>query len=415
MRQWCESWPRCSSAVVEQAERDVGVADVDHEQRGHALLLRNRHVTRDDAHAASRLRSRSSRAPSAATPSATPLRRAPSSSHHRERAAAHRGSAPRSAAAGPRSRAPRRCRACARAHCTAAARRRCGRSCARSGSRGWSPCRRNSSGKLAPVDVQVDADAEHQEDDAGGLGGELHQDARGLEAAEQHVVGPLDLDRAAVAHGLLDRLGDGHRAGEDPGRRLGGGEARAQHDRAVEVLARRREERAAEPAAAGGLRLGHDRRAVRRARARELERHAVRRVGGLEPAQVARQPARLEPGVDLFRVAGDRVCRRAGSRRPVSPRSRSRARAATRRASRSVRARRPARRRARRPSRSGRRRDAGQPGRAPGRASRPGAPGPDSSAIDLEGHVGGRRRVGDASRSRCARPRSRRSRARSRA
>ena len=95
-----------------------------------------------------------------------------------------------------------------------------------------------------------------------------------------------------VAHGLLDRLGDRHRAGEDPGRRLGGGEARAQHARAVEVQARRREERAAEPAAPRGLRLGDHGRAVRGARARELERHAVGRVGGLEPAQVARQPAR---------------------------------------------------------------------------------------------------------------------------
>src|SRR6185503_17741664 len=84
--------------------------------------------------------------------------------------------------------------------------------------------------------------------------------------------------------------------------RVGQRELGPQHDRRVEVHERRRVEAAAEPAAARGLALGHDRRAVRRALAREGLRDAIGRVGLVEVVDRMREPARVEAVLDLLGI-----------------------------------------------------------------------------------------------------------------
>ena len=72
-------------------------------------------------------------------------------------------------------------------------------------------------GKGLAVDVQVDANAEYEIGDAGGLGAEFDQDSRGLESIEQHVVGPLQFDLIRVWNRAGDGLGDTDRGRQDPG------------------------------------------------------------------------------------------------------------------------------------------------------------------------------------------------------
>ena len=83
-------------------------------------------------------------------------------------------------------------------------------------------------GEEIAVDVEIDADPEHGEGQAGPLGAALHQDARGLAAADQHVVRPLDLDEGLVAQEVRDGLGDGDRGSQDQRGRVRDRSRRAQ-------------------------------------------------------------------------------------------------------------------------------------------------------------------------------------------
>src|SRR5207244_3907286 len=107
---------------------------------------------------------------------------------------------------------------------------------------------------------------------------------------EEHVVRPLDPgpEPGLLLDGRRDRGARDERELRHRARRERGPE----HDRAVEVQPRRRVPLPAEPAPPGGLALGDDRRALGRAAAREVARHALGRVDLLEPVHAPpRAPA----------------------------------------------------------------------------------------------------------------------------
>src|SRR5439155_1135526 len=88
------------------------------------------------------------------------------------------------------------------------------------------------------------------------------------------------------------------------------GERGPEHDRAVEAHPRRRVPLPAEPAAPRALALGDDRRALRRARARQLARHALGRVDLLEPVQAPPRAAEVRRelgGAEAVGLGGERV------------------------------------------------------------------------------------------------------------
>src|SRR5205814_5756933 len=90
----------------------------------------------------------------------------------------------------------------------------------------------------------------------------------------------------------------------------GRGERGPEHDRAVEAHPRRRVPLPADPAAARGLALGDDRRALGRARARQLARHALGRVDLLEPVHAPPRAAEVRRelgGAEAVGLRGERV------------------------------------------------------------------------------------------------------------
>ena len=90
-------------------------------------------------------------------------------------------------------------------------------------------------GELLAIDVQVHADAQDHEVDLCRFGVHLHQDARGLEAVDEDIVRPLDLDPPDVFEAGGDRLGDADRRGEDQGGSFGDRDVGSQDDRRVQV------------------------------------------------------------------------------------------------------------------------------------------------------------------------------------
>ena len=105
--------------------------------------------------------------------------------------------------------------------------------------------------QLAAAHVQVDADAEHHEVHLLGLGVHLVQEPRHFPAADEDVVGPLDLRAKRAAP--LDGARHGHHRQEGE---LAGGhgrDGRPQHHRTVQVHPRRRQPDPAEPPLARGL------------------------------------------------------------------------------------------------------------------------------------------------------------------
>ena len=141
------------------------------------------------------------------------------------------------------------------------------------------------------ADVQPDADDRGR---AGRRLDALDQDAGGLEVAEEHVVRPL---HPRLDPGVPQRPGHGEPGQQRQPRPLLGTDGRAQQHREGERGAGRRLPGPVQPAAAGGLVLGDDHEALRRAVAGPRRDEGVGRGGGVDhlDRQVRSRPGQAVP------------------------------------------------------------------------------------------------------------------------